>query len=574
MNKEIIMYNKEYQRWLENVKEEELLGELKSIEGNDEQIKDRFLLNLEFGTAGLRGVLGAGTNRMNVYTVAKATQGLAEFLKGQSRTASVAVSYDSRIKSDVFAKITANVLAANGIKVYIYSSLMPVPMLSFATRRLGCDAGVMVTASHNPAKYNGYKVYGPDGCQMTSGSADIVLAEINKLDIFADIKYTDYDAAVAEGKIEYISQDVIEEYYDYVLGCMLRKDIFTKEDLKIVYTPLNGSGNVPVRAVLKKAGLQNITVVKEQEMPDGNFPTCPYPNPEIREAMQLGLDRLKELDGDILIATDPDADRVGIAIKENDDYVLISGNQVGILLTDYIAKTRKELGCMPENPVMVKSIVSSSLADEVAKSHGVEMKNVLTGFKYIGEQIALLEAKGEENRFILGFEESYGYLVGTRVRDKDAVVATLMIAEMAAYYRSIGSSVNKALNEIYAKFGYCLNKVDSYEFEGLSGMEKMKNIMQGLRDEPIGTLGGYEVEIREDYTARVKLNVVTGETEEITLPKANILIYWLKGGHQVIIRPSGTEPKVKVYYSIKGKDLEEAAAVKAKIDADIKPILC
>ncbi|MBR5305628.1 MAG: phospho-sugar mutase [Oscillospiraceae bacterium] len=568
------MYNKEYQRWLENVTEEELLNELKSIEGNDEQIKDRFLLNLEFGTAGLRGVLGAGTNRMNVYTVAKATQGLAEFLKGQSRTASVAVSYDSRIKSDVFAKITANVLAANGIKVYIYSSLMPVPMLSFATRRLGCDAGVMVTASHNPAKYNGYKVYGPDGCQMTSGSADIVLAEINKLDIFADIKYTDFDAAVAEGKIEYISQDVVEEYYEYVLGCMLRKDIFTKEDLKIVYTPLNGSGNVPVRAVLKKAGLQNITVVKEQEMPDGNFPTCPYPNPEIREAMQLGLDRLKELDGDILIATDPDADRVGIAIKENDDYVLISGNQVGILLTDYIAKTRKELGCMPENPVMVKSIVSSSLADEVAKSHGVEMKNVLTGFKYIGEQIALLEAKGEENRFILGFEESYGYLVGTRVRDKDAVVATLMIAEMAAYYRSIGSSVNKALNEIYAKFGYCLNKVDSYEFEGLSGMEKMKNIMQGLRDEPIGTLGGYEVEIREDYTARVKLNVVTGETEEITLPKANILIYWLKGGHQVIIRPSGTEPKVKVYYSIKGKDLEEATAVKAKIDADIKPILC
>ncbi|MBQ9844864.1 MAG: phospho-sugar mutase [Oscillospiraceae bacterium] len=568
------MYNKEYERWLENVKEEELLSELKSIEGNDEQIKDRFLLNLEFGTAGLRGVLGAGTNRMNVYTVAKATQGLAEFLKGQSRTASVAVSYDSRIKSDVFAKITANVLAANGIKVYIYSSLMPVPMLSFATRRLGCDAGVMVTASHNPAKYNGYKVYGPDGCQMTSGSADIVLAEINKLDIFSDIKYTDYDAAVAEGRIEYISQDVIEEYYDYVLGCMLRKDIFTKEDLKIVYTPLNGSGNVPVRAVLKKAGLQNITVVKEQEMPDGNFPTCPYPNPEIREAMQLGLDRLKELDGDILIATDPDADRVGIAIKENDDYVLISGNQVGILLTDYIAKTRKELGCMPENPVMVKSIVSSSLADEVAKSHGVEMKNVLTGFKYIGEQIALLEAKGEENRFILGFEESYGYLVGTRVRDKDAVVATLMIAEMAAYYRSIGSSVNKALNEIYAKFGYCLNKVDSYEFEGLSGMEKMKNIMQSLRDEPIGTLGGYEVEVREDYTARVKLNVVTGETEEITLPKANILIYWLKGGHQVIIRPSGTEPKVKVYYSIKGKDLSEATAVKAEIDADIKPILC
>ncbi|MBQ5782823.1 MAG: phospho-sugar mutase [Oscillospiraceae bacterium] len=567
------MYNQEYERWLNYVKEEDLHDELKSIFGNDEQIKDRFLLSLEFGTAGLRGVLGAGTNRMNVYTVAKATQGLAEFLKAQGKPASVAVSYDSRIKSDVFAKITANVLAANGIKVYLYDALKPVPMLSFATRRLGCDAGVMVTASHNPAKYNGYKVYGPDGCQMTSGSADKVLAEINKLDIFNDIKYTDFDAAVAEGKIEYISKDVEEEYYNYVLGCMLRKDIFTKEDLKIVYTPLNGSGNVPVRTVLGKAGLQNITVVKEQEMPDGNFPTCPYPNPEIREAMQLGLDRLKELDGDILIATDPDADRVGIAIKENDDYVLITGNQVGILLTDYIAKTRKELGIMPENPVMVKSIVSSSLADEVAKSHGVEMKNVLTGFKYIGEQIALLEAKGEENRFILGFEESYGYLVGTRVRDKDAVVATLMIAEMAAYYRSIGSSVNKALNDIYAKFGYFLNKVESYEFEGLAGMETMKNIMGGLRANPLTTLGGMEIVVREDFDSLTKLDVKTGATEEIHLPKANILIYWLEGGHQVIVRPSGTEPKVKVYYSIKGKDIAEASAIKAKIDEDIKPIL-
>ena len=525
------MYNLEYERWLKSVKEEDLLAELESIKGNDEQIKDRFLLSLEFGTAGLRGVLGAGTNRMNVYTVAKATQGLAEFLKAQGKEASVAVSYDSRIKSDVFAKITANVLAANGIKVYLYDALKPVPMLSFATRRLGCDAGVMVTASHNPAKYNGYKVYGPDGCQMTSGSADKVLAEINKLDIFADIKYTDFDAAVAEGKIEYISKEVEEEYYNYVLGCMLRKDIFTKEGLKIVYSPLNGSGNVPVRTVLGKAGLADITVVKEQEMPDGNFPTCPYPNPEIREAMQLGLDRLKELDGDILIATDPDADRVGIAVKENDDYVLITGNQVGILLTDYIAKTRKELGFMPENPVMVKSIVSSSLADEVAKSYGVEMKNVLTGFKYIGEQIALLEAKGEENRFILGFEESYGYLVGSAVRDKDAVVATLLISEMAAYYRSIGSSINKALQDIYAKFGYYLNKVDSYEFEGLSGMDKMKDIMQGLRDKPLAKLGCLPVVAREDYKTLVHKDELTGEEWHIDLPNANILIYYLEGWH-------------------------------------------
>lgn len=567
------MYNQEYKRWLLNVKEEELLNELKSIEGDDEQIKDRFVLNLEFGTAGLRGVLGAGTNRMNVYTVAKATQGLAEFLKGQSRTASVAVSYDSRINSDVFAKVTANVLAANGIKVYIYRNLMPVPMLSYAVRSLGCDAGVMVTASHNPSKYNGYKVYGPDGCQMTSSSADMVLAQINKLDIFADIKYTDFEDAVSNGRIEYISQSLIDEYYEYVLSCMLRKDIFQKENLKVVYTPLNGSGNVPVRTVLSKAGLKDITVVKEQENPDGNFPTCPYPNPEIKQAMQLGLDKLKEISGDILIATDPDADRVGIAVKEGDEYVMLTGNQVGILLTDYISKTRKELGTLPQNPVLVKSIVSSNLADKVAKANGVETINVLTGFKYIGETIKKLEEKGEENRFILGFEESYGYLVGTKVRDKDAVVATLMIAEMAAYYRSIGSSVNIALNEIYSKFGYCLNKVDSYEFEGLSGMEKMKNIMQSLRDEPLSQIGGYKIEVREDYIPLERLDIKTGEKQHINLPKANILVYWLEGGHQVIIRPSGTEPKVKVYYSVMGENLEKATEIKEKIQQDLTPVL-
>ena len=567
------MYNKEYLRWCEAVGEDYLQAELGEIKGNDEAIKERFLLNLEFGTAGLRGVLGAGTNRMNIYTVGKATQGLANFLKSENENPVVTISYDSRIRSDEFAKVAAQILAANGVKVYLYDSLAPVPMLSFATRAHKSDAGIMITASHNPAKYNGYKVYGPDGCQMTSESADKVLAEINNLDIFADIKKADFETAMAEGKIEYVSDEVKQAYYDWCLGQMMRKDIFVKEPMKMVYTPLNGSGLVPVTTVLAKAGLKDITIVEEQRLPDGNFPTCPYPNPEIREAMQLGLDRVKELDGDVLIATDPDADRVGIAVKENDEYVLLTGNQVGILLTDYIAKTRKELGTLPENPIMVKSIVSSSLADAVAESHGVETINVLTGFKYIGTEIKKLEDKGEEERFILGFEESYGYLVGSAVRDKDAVVATLLISEMAAYYRSIGSSINKALQDIYAKFGYYLNKVDSYEFEGLSGMDKMKDIMQGLRDKPLAKLGSLPVVAREDYKTLVHKDEVTGEEWHIDLPNANILIYLLEGGHQVIVRPSGTEPKIKVYYSIKGKDLAEATAVKADIDTVIKAVL-
>ena len=567
------MYNKEYLRWCEAVGEEYLQAELKEICGNDEAIKERFLLNLEFGTAGLRGVLGAGTNRMNIYTVGKATQGLANFLTSEKENPVVTISYDSRIRSDEFAKVAAQILAANGVKVYLYDALAPVPMLSFATRAHNSDAGIMITASHNPAKYNGYKVYGPDGCQMTSESADKVLAEINKLDIFADIKKADFETAMAEGKIEYVSDEVKQAYYDWCLGQMMRKDIFVKEPMKMVYTPLNGSGLVPVTTVLAKAGLKDITIVEEQRLPDGNFPTCPYPNPEIREAMQLGLDRVKELDGDVLIATDPDADRVGIAVKENDEYVLLTGNQVGILLTDYIAKTRKELGTLPENPIMVKSIVSSSLADAVAASHGVETINVLTGFKYIGTEIKKLEEKGEEERFILGFEESYGYLVGSAVRDKDAVVATLLISEMAAYYRSIGSSINKALQDIYAKFGYYLNKVDSYEFEGLSGMDKMKDIMQGLRDKPLAKLGSLPVVAREDYKTLVHKDELTGEEWHIDLPNANILIYYLEGGHQVIVRPSGTEPKIKVYYSIKGKDLEEATAIKADIDTVIKTVL-
>ena len=567
------MYKDEYRRWCRQVKEDYLLEELNAIKDNDREIEDRFLLNLEFGTAGLRGVLGAGTNRMNIYTVAKATQGLANYLLSEEEHPKVAISYDSRNRSREFAKISARVLAANGIKVYIYSTLMPVPMLSFAVRNTGSSAGIMVTASHNPAKYNGYKVYGPDGCQMTSESADKVLGEINKLDIFKDIKKVDFEKALEEKTIEYTPDSVINAYYEWCLGQMMRKDIFKKEPLQLVYTPLNGAGNLPVRHVLKTAGLENISVVKEQEMPNGNFPTCPYPNPEIKEAMALGLEQAKREKADILIATDPDCDRVGIAVKEADDYIMLTGNQVGILLVDYIAKTRKELGTLPENPILVKSIVTSSLADRVAKSHGVETVNVLTGFKYIGDTIKKLEEKGEKDRFILGFEESYGYLVGTEVRDKDAVVATLVICEMAAYYRSIGSSVYKALQEIYQKFGYYLNKVDSYTFEGLRGMDKMKEIMSALRANPLMKLGDYEVEAREDYKTLVHKDEKTGRVTDIKLPSSNILVYMLQGGHQVIIRPSGTEPKIKVYYSIKGKDRREADMIKADIDKTIKSAL-
>lgn len=567
------MYKDEYRRWCRQVKEDYLLEELNAIKDNDREIEDRFLLNLEFGTAGLRGVLGAGTNRMNIYTVAKATQGLANYLLSEEEHPKVAISYDSRNRSREFAKISARVLAANGIKLYIYSTLMPVPMLSFAVRNTGSSAGIMVTASHNPAKYNGYKVYGPDGCQMTSESADKVLGEINKLDIFKDIKKVDFEKALEEKTIEYTPDSVINAYYEWCLGQMMRKDIFKKEPLQLVYTPLNGAGNLPVRHVLKTAGLENISIVKEQEMPNGNFPTCPYPNPEIKEAMALGLEQAKSEKADILIATDPDCDRVGIAVKEAGDYIMLTGNQVGILLVDYIAKTRKELGTLPENPILVKSIVTSSLADRVAKSHGVETVNVLTGFKYIGDTIKKLEEKGEKDRFILGFEESYGYLVGTEVRDKDAVVATLIICEMAAYYRSIGSSVYKALQEIYQKFGFYLNKVDSYTFEGLRGMDKMKEIMSALRANPLMKLGDYEVEAREDYKTLVHKDEKTGRVTDIKLPSSNILVYMLQGGHQVIIRPSGTEPKIKVYYSIKGKDRREADMIKADIDKTIKSVL-
>lgn len=559
------MYQKEYERWLNtDLEDADLRPELAGIEGNDDEIKERFALALKFGTAGLRGVLGAGTNRMNIYVVRQATQGLANWVKTQGGSQTVAISYDSRLKSDVFAKTAAGVLAANDIQVRIYDALMPVPALSFATRYYKCNAGVMVTASHNPAKYNGYKAYGPDGCQLTDDAAAVVYEEIQKTDVLTGAKYMSFAEGVEKGLIHFVGDDCKKALYDAIESRQVRPGLCKTAGLKLVYSPLNGSGLVPVTQVLKDIGVTDITIVPEQEYPNGYFTTCSYPNPEIFEALEKGLELAKEKGADLMLATDPDADRVGIAMKCPDgSYELVSGNEVGVLLLDYICAGRIEKGTMPENPVAVKSIVSTPLADAVAKHYDVELRNVLTGFKWIGDQIAKLEADGEVDRFIFGFEESYGYLAGPYVRDKDAVIGSMLICEMAAYYRSIGSSLKQRMEEIYSEYGRYLNKVDSFEFPGLTGMDKMASIMQGLRDNPPTEIGGVKVVKATDYK----------KTEETGLPAANVLIYSMEDGATVIVRPSGTEPKIKTYFTTLGKDLAEAQAKKDQLAEGLKPIL-
>ena len=559
------MYMDDYKRWADaDLEDADLTAVLKEIAGKEEEIKERFAVSLKFGTAGLRGVLGAGSNRMNIYVVRQATQGLANWVKTQGGNQLVAISYDSRIKSDVFAKTAACVLAANGIKVRIYDALMPVPALSFATRYYEANAGIMVTASHNPAKYNGYKAYGPDGCQMTDEAADIVYAEIQKTDILEGAKMMSFEEGMEAGLIAYVGDDCKEALYAAIEARSVRPGLCKTAGLKLVYSPLNGSGLVPVTRVLNDIGIDDITIVPEQQYPDGNFPTCPYPNPEIFEALKLGLELAEKSGADLMLATDPDADRVGIAIKCPDgSYELVSGNEVGVLLLDYICAGRIENGTMPENPVAVKSIVSTPLADAVAAHYGVELRSVLTGFKWIGDQIATLEAAGEVDRFIFGFEESYGYLAGPYVRDKDAIIGSMLICEMAAYYRSIGSSIKQRLEEIYAQYGRYLNKVDSFEFPGLSGMDKMAGIMEELRKNPPTEIGGYTVVKVTDFK----------KPEETGLPAANVLIYDLEGGAAVIVRPSGTEPKIKTYFTTLGKDLAEAQAQKDKLAEALKPIL-
>ena len=564
-----------YQSWRKNaVDDPDLQSELSAIENDAEAIQDRFYRDLAFGTGGLRGVIGAGTNRMNIYTVRKATQGLANYVKEAFSEPSVAISYDSRIKSTDFAKAAAEVLAANGVKVHIYTELKPTPMLSFAVRALHCSAGIMVTASHNPAKYNGYKAYGSDGCQMTIDAADAVLAKINALDIFNDVKHMPFDEALAAGMISYIGDDVIEDYFRNVLAQGINTDLCAKSGLKIVYTPLNGTGNKPVRTILNRIGIQEVTVVKEQENPDGNFTTCPYPNPEIREALQLGLQYCDQVKPDLLLATDPDADRVGIAVPDGKGgYALFSGNEVGALLLEYICEQRIQKGTMPKHPVAVKTIVTTDIVEAICKAYGVELIEVLTGFKFIGEQIGFLEAKGEEERYIFGFEESYGYLAGSYVRDKDAVVASMLICEMAAYYRTKGISMMQARENLYQKYGVYVHAQHSFTFEGESGMIRMQNIMEHLRTHRPEQIDNLKVIQFADYEKQVSIDLTTGTETTITLPKSNVLSFTLEQGAKVIIRPSGTEPKIKAYYTTTAATEAEAAAKKDELDTAFSAIM-
>lgn len=558
------MYQEEYARWhAADLEDFDLNKELCDIEGDEDAIKERFAVALKFGTAGLRGVLGAGTNRMNIYVVRQATQGVADWVKTQGGTQIVAISYDSRLKGWTFAKEAASVLAANGIHVRLYDELNPVPALSFATRYYQANAGIMLTASHNPAQYNGYKAYGPDGCQMTDDAAAVVYASIQRTDVLTGAKHMSFAEAVSRGLISFVGDDCKKAFFEAIEARQVRPGLAKTSGLKLVYSPLNGTGLIPVTRVLKDIGITDITIVPEQEYPNGYFTTCSYPNPEIFEALAKGLELAKKDGADLMLATDPDADRVGIAMKCPDgSYELVTGNEMGVLLLDYIAAGRKEKGTMPQNPVAVMSIVSTPLADKVAAHYGVELRHVLTGFKWIGDQIARLEKDGEEDRFIFGFEESYGYLAGSYVRDKDAVIASMLICEMAAYYRSIGSSIKQRLEEIYKEYGRYFNQVDAFSFPGLSGMDKMAGIMENFRKNPPKDFAGKKVVKIVDYA----------EPEKTGLPKANVLIYTLDDGATIVVRPSGTEPKIKTYFTTLGKDLAEAKREKDELAEAVKPL--
>ena len=548
-----------YQAWLAQPGlPDDLAEELRSIAQDPEAVSDRFYRDLAFGTGGLRGVIGAGTNRMNIYTVRKATQGLADYLNSTTLPKKVAIAHDSRHKGDLFARETARVLAANGITAYLYPRLEPTPALSWAVRYLGCGAGVCVTASHNPAKYNGYKVYGADGCQITLEAAEKILAAIEAVDIFAGVKLADYDAALADGRIVTIGDDCLDAFVDAVYAQRVGDGTGTA-DLKLVYTPLNGSGLECVRKLLAKLGVAHMTVVPEQEKPDGDFPTCPYPNPEIREAMEKGLELCDTVHPDLLLGTDPDCDRCGTAVPDGKGgYRLITGNEMGIILLDYICRTRIARGTMPADPVAVTTIVSTDMATPVAKKYGVELRRTLTGFKFIGEQIGKLEAEGRVDRYIFGFEESYGYLSGPHVRDKDAVNATLLVCEAAAWYAQQGMTLLDAIEALYKEFGYYRNALSSFTFEGESGMHTMQQLMAGLRAQAPAEIAGCRVEEAVDY------NVPGGHNG---LPMADVLEYRLAGGHKFMVRPSGTEPKIKVYLSAVGKSEAEADAVNEKLAA-------
>lgn len=563
-----------YKLWSEKATADvDLIAEIQEIDGKEDEILDRFYKNLEFGTAGLRGVIGAGTNRMNIYTVNQATQGLADYLNSEFDNPSVAIAYDSRIKSDVFSKSAAGVLAANGIKVYIYPELVPTPMLSFAVRYFKCSSGIILTASHNPAKYNGYKCYDPNGYQMTDAAAEKTYEFIQKVDMFDGVKTMDFDEAVKAGKVEFISQEVYEAFYAEVLKARVNEGVCEKAGLSVIYTPLNGTGNKPVREILKRIGIDNVRVVKEQELPDGNFPTCPFPNPEIKQVFECAIEMTKDEKADLIVATDPDCDRVGIAVLDNGEYKLMTGNEVGIMLTEYLLSSLKEQSRLPKNPIVVKTIVTSQLVTEIAKNYGAETVDLLTGFKYIGELITNLEKVGETDRFIVGMEESYGYLRGAHARDKDAVVASMLICEMAAYYKSKGISLYNQMQKIYSEYGMFLNSLLNFGFEGAAGMQKMSDMMTSLRQNPPKAIAGEKVITVSDYQTHTCTDTETGEVSEIKLPKSNVLSYKLPGGSGVIVRPSGTEPKIKVYITAVAEDREKAADKTKLIADDMEKIL-
>lgn len=556
--------NREYNRWIKKTEgavsgeEASIYAELSSMD--DDAREDAFYRNLAFGTGGLRGIIGAGTNRINIFTVAKASQGLANYVnKHFAEDPSIAIAYDSRIKSDLFSETAASVFAANGITVHLYRELMPTPCLSYAVRALNCSAGVVITASHNPSKYNGYKVYGSDGCQITTEAAAAILAEIEGIDIFNDVKTVDFKKAVEDGTVQYINESVYTGFIEEVKGQSVLFGDEIDRNVAIVYSPLNGTGLKPVTRALKESGFGNITVVEEQRDPDGNFPTCPYPNPEIREAMELGLKYCSVIGADLMLATDPDADRCGIAVRSGDDYKLITGNEVGLLLLDFICSQRIKHNKMPKHPVFVKTIVTMDLAERIAEHYGVETVNVLTGFKFIGEVIGRMEEEGRESDYICGFEESYGYLTGTYVRDKDAVDAAFMICEMFAYYKTYGISLLDKLEEIYKNFGYCMNTLHSYEFEGSAGMQKMQQIMNGFRTSPADSIGCLKIANKLDYSEGID-----------GLPKSDVIKYLLEGGSSVVVRPSGTEPKLKTYISVISEDEAGAKVVESGIKNDLE----
>lgn len=553
-------YNELYKLWKEKCTDPVLSAELTEIEGNDSEILERFYSKLKFGTAGLRGVLGVGTNRMNIYTVNQATQGIAEYLLASFDKPSVAIAYDSRINSELFARETAGVFAANGVKVYIYKELVPTPMLSYAIRKLGCSSGVIITASHNPAKYNGYKCYDPEGYQMTDEAAAKAYAYIEKIDIFDGVKKVSFEDGLANGTIEYISDDVYEEFFDLVASKVINPEICANSDLKVIYTPLNGTGNKPVRKILDRVGIKDIRIVKEQELPDGNFPTCPYPNPEIKQVFECAIAMAENEPADLLLATDPDCDRMGIAVYDGSDYKLMSGNEVGALFTEYVLSQYAEKDIMPEAPVVLKSFVTTELVRVIAENYGAKVQNLLTGFKYIGEYITNLEKNGKADNFVVGMEESYGYLLGIHARDKDAVVASQLVCEMAAYYKSKGKTLIDVMNDIYAKYGIYLNRVESFEFDGAAGMQKMADIMDSLRANTPKTVAGLSVLDAVDYK----------DTEKTGLPASNVLSFALENGNGVVVRPSGTEPKIKVYITAIGKTFDEAEKLFSDLIGDAK----